>query len=48
MAALENVEINRAAQLKVIKDGGAEKPFGDQSPCRTLLGVSLPLIQLVV
>ncbi|MCE7010095.1 hypothetical protein LWC34_45925 [Kibdelosporangium philippinense] len=32
MTALESVEINRAAQLKVIKGGGAEKPFVDQDP----------------
>lgn len=36
MTALENVEINRAAQLKVIKGGGAEKSFGDQSPSEQL------------
>jgi hypothetical protein len=32
MTALENVEINRAAHLKVIKGGGAEDPFGNQDP----------------
>jgi uncharacterized Zn finger protein (UPF0148 family) len=32
MTALENVEINRAAQLKVIKGGGAEDPFKNQDP----------------
>ncbi|WP_457957275.1 hypothetical protein [Amycolatopsis sp. TRM77291] len=32
MTALESVEIDRAAHLKVIKGGGAEKPFVDQDP----------------
>ena len=32
MSALERVEVNRAAQLKVIKGGGAQSFFGKQSP----------------
>lgn len=32
MTALERVEVNRAAQLKVIKGGGAQSYFGKQSP----------------
>ncbi|UOZ03504.1 ATP-binding protein [Amycolatopsis sp. WQ 127309] len=31
MTSLQSVEINRSAQLKVVK-GGVEKPFGDQDP----------------
>lgn len=32
MSALERMEVNRAAQLKVIKGGGAQSFFGKQSP----------------